>query len=50
MARAEEKGIDLVEIESMDAQYQMMADYSEELQELLSGGYTTCGTCKPAVE
>ena len=22
----------------------------EELQELLSGGYTTCGTCKPAVE
>jgi DNA-entry nuclease len=22
----------------------------EELQELLSSGYTTCGTCKPAVE
>ncbi len=35
MARAEEKGIDLREIESMDAHYQMMADYSEELQELL---------------
>ncbi len=38
MARAEEKGIDLVEIESMDAQYQMMANYSEKLQELLLEG------------